>query len=183
MPHPKTFTELMEELSISHTGLSKILDRLEKKEDIKRVDYSKAYQLTARGEKIVKAIPILQDSIESILDGKHNYSSETGKFSLGYKGINFDVLSDVQVNTELARPFEEIVKDCLNKSVDKIADIPHIVRDKSELRGKMVLALTIDFDDMRGQFQNRNNKTWKKFGLKWENEQDWERLFSGDDQK
>ena len=84
LPNPKTFTELKNELKISHTGLSKILDRLESTESIKRMEYSKAYELTAKGNKIVKAIPIIQDSIEEILKGKHRYSNEMGKFRLGY---------------------------------------------------------------------------------------------------
>ena len=182
---PMRFKDLLEETRLSRAGLDMILKRLQETNQIESiiVEGKPAYSLTKKGEKTVKAIPIIQDSIESILDGKYNYSSEIGKFSLGYQGINLDVLSDVQVKPKLVEPFEEIVKDCLNKSVDKISDIPHIVRDKSELKGKMVLALTIDFDDMREQFLNRNNKTWKKFGLKWENENDWGKLFSGDDPK
>ena len=183
LPYPKTFTELMNQLNISHTGLSKILGRLQTKGQIKKVEYSKAYELTVKGNKTVKAFPIIQDSMESILGGKYNYSNETGKFSLEYKGINLDILSDVQVVPELSGTFEEIVEECLKKSENTIAEIPRIIGDKSELKGKMVLALTIDFDDMREQFLNRNNKTWKKYGLKWENENDWGKLFSGDDPK
>lgn len=182
---PMRFKDLLEKTKLSRAGLGDVLKRLQKAKQIEPIIYEgkPAYSLTKKGEKTVKAIPIIQDSIESILDGKYNYSSEIGKFSLGYKGINLDVLSDVRVNTELIRPFEEIIKGCLKKSTDTIAEIPSIIRDKSELKGKMVLALTIDFDDMREQFQNRNNKDWKKYELKWENEEDWERLFSGDDQK
>jgi DNA-binding HxlR family transcriptional regulator len=182
---PMRFKDLLEETGLSRAGLGMILKRLQETKQIESIiDSGKpAYSLTKIGEKTVKAIPIILDSIESILDGKHNYSNETGKFSLGYKGINLDVLSDVQVKTELVEPFEEIVKECLKKSENTIAEIPSIIRDKSELKGKMVLAFTIDFDDMREQFLNRNNKTWKKFGLIWENENDWEKLFSGDDPK
>ncbi len=178
MQNPKTFTELKEELGISHTGLSEILNRLVTKVEIKRMEYSKAYELTNKGKKIVKAIPIIQDSIESIMDGKHSYSNVIGKYSLGYKGINLDILSEAQVNQGLAITFEKIVTECFEKSENTIADIPNIVNDKSELKGKMVIAITIDFDDMIKQFLNRNNKTWKKFPFNWENEKDWERLFS-----
>ena len=177
LPNPKTFTELKNELKISHTGLSKILDRLELKGSIKRVEYSKAYELTVNGKKLVRAIPIIQDSIEEILKGKHRYSNEMGKFRLGYRGINFDVLHDFRVDPKLAQIFENIVRDTFNEVEAKIADIPDIVKDKSVLSGKMVLAITLDFEDMKKQFLNRNNKRWKKFGIEWKNEEKWLKLF------
>jgi DNA-binding HxlR family transcriptional regulator len=182
---PMRFKDLLEETGLSRAGLDMILKRLQETKQIESIiDSGKpAYSLTKKGEKTVKAIPIIQDNLESILKVKHEYSNEMGKFKLGYKGINFDVLNDAQVDANLTNVFKEIVKECLKKSENTIAEIPSIIRDKSELKGKMVLALTIDFDDMREQFLNRNNKTWKKFGLKWENEEDWERLFSGDDPK
>ena len=142
LPNPKTFTELKNELKISHTGLSKILDRLESTESIKRMEYSKAYELTAKGNKIVKAIPIIQDSIEEILKGKHRYSNEMGKFRLGYKGINFDILNDIRVDPKLAKIFESVARDTFKELEAKIADIPDIVKDKSVLNGKMVLAMS-----------------------------------------
>lgn len=182
---PMRFKDLLEETGLSRAGIDMILKRLQETKQIESiiVEGKPAYSLTNKGEKTVKAIPIIQDNLESILKVKHEYSNEMGKFKLGYKGINFDVVNDAQVNANLTSTFKEIVKECLNKSENTIADIPNIIRDKSELRGKMVLALTIDFDDMREQFLNRNNKTWKKFGLKWENENDWDRLFSEDDPK
>lgn len=182
---PMRFKDLLEETGLSRAGLDMILKRLQETKQIESIiDSGKpAYSLTKKGEKTVKAIPIIQDNLESILKVKHEYSNEMGKFKLGYKGMNFDVLNDAQVDASLTNTFKEIVKECLKKSEDTIAEIPNIIRDKSELKGRMVLALTIDFDDMREQFQNRNNKAWKKFGLKWENEDDWERLFSGDDPK
>ena len=181
LPNPKTFTELKNELKISHTGLSKILDRLESKGGIKRVAYSKAYELTVNGKKLVRAIPIIQDSIEEILKGKHRYSNEMGKFRLGYRGINFDVLHDFRVDPKLAQIFENIVRDTFNEVEAKIADIPDIVKDKSVLSGKMVLAITLDFEDMKKQFLNRNNKRWKKFGIEWKNEEKWLKLFKNSD--
>lgn len=182
---PMRFKDLLEETGLSRAGLDMILKRLQETKQIGSIiDSGKpAYSLTKKGEKTVKAIPIIQDNLESILKVKHEYSNEMGKFKLGYKGINFDVLNDAQVDANLTNVFKEIVKECLKKSENTIAEIPSIIRDKSELKGKIVLALTIDFDDMREQFLNRNNKAWKKFGLKWENEDGWERLFSGDDLK
>ena len=183
LPNPKTFTELKNELKISHTGLSKILDRLESTESIKRMEYSKAYELTAKGNKIVKAIPIIQDSIEEILKGKHRYSNEMGKFRLGYKGINFDILNDIRVDPKLAKIFESIARDTFKELEAKIADIPDIVKDKSVLNGKMVLAITIDFEDMKKQFLNRNNKQWKKLEIEWKNEEKWSKLMENGDSK
>ncbi|AKA49674.1 hypothetical protein IX51_11820 [uncultured archaeon] len=182
---PMRFKDLLEETRLSRAGLDIILKRLQDTKQIESIiDGGKpAYSLTKKGEKTVKSIPIIQDNIESILNVKHEYSNEMGKFRLGYKGIDFDVLRDAQVDANLTNTFEEIAKECLKKSENTIADIPDIVRDKSELKGKMVLALTIDFDDMREQFMKRNNKAWKKFGLKWENEEGWERLLSGEDPK
>lgn len=181
LPNPKTFTELKNELKISHTGLSKILDRLESKETIKRMEYSKAYELTAKGQKIVKAIPIILDSIEEILEGKHRYWNKMGKFRLGYKGISFDILNNICVDTKLVSVFESIIEESLKILENKIADIPDIVENESLLNGKLVLAITMDFEDMKKQFLNRNNKQWKKFAIEWKNEDKWLKLFGNGD--
>ncbi len=181
LPHPKTFTKLMEELEISHTGLSKILDRLESKNEIKRVDYSKAYELTNKGIRRVKTFPVTQNYIEEILNEKHRYFIKMGKFRLGYKGISYDILSNTDIDIKTSKVFEDIGNDTLRNLENKMIDIPNIIGDKSKFKGKMVLAFTIDFEDMKEQFLKRNNKDWVKFGIKWENEQAWSDLLKEDD--
>lgn len=182
---PRQFKEFIGKLKLSPMGLTNILKRLVNEEKIQKVLHEghEAYGLTEKGEKIVRAIPILLDNIETILRDKHKYQNIMGKFHSGYRGISFDVLNDIHVDPKLGYVFKRIVEKTVKKVDNKIADIPDIVKDESVLSGKMVLAITIDFDDMKQQFLNRNNKQWKKFAIDWKNEEKWLKLFkTGDSQ-
>lgn len=179
--HPKTFTELKNEIGLSPTGLSKIIHRLLEAGLIQNVIYSKAYELTKKGTKIVKAIPIIQSSIDQIMDNEHSYRNKIGEYSLGYKGISYDILREGKIRFGLFDLFNKSVEEKLDDVNELIGKIPDIVNDKSELKGKMVLAFTIDFDDMKAQFLNRHNKTWTMYGINWTNEEKWLKLFKNSD--
>ena len=184
LPHPKTFTELKNEIGLSPTGLSKILDRLSESKLIQKVIYSKAYELTRKGNKTVEAIPIIRASIDQIMGDKHSYYNEIGKYNLGYSGITYEIAYESKIKFELFDIFNKSVREKLADVNSLIGKIPDIVNDKSDLKGKMVLAFTIDFDDMKEQFLNRNNKTWLTYGKKWENEGKWsEMMKEGNDSK
>ena len=179
--HPKTFTELKNEFKLSPRGLSKILERMESKGLIQHPEYSKAYELTRKGMREAKVIPLLEYSLDEIISGKYSYKNHRGKSSLGYKGISYDTIKDINVRSELFKFFNDMIKVLLNDFDDNIGKIPEIIESEDQLKGKMIFAFTIDFDDMKKQFLKRYNKDWLKFGIKWENEEAWSKLFRKDD--
>ena len=61
----------------------------------------------------------------------------------------------------------------------EIGNIPNIIKDKEQLKGKMILALTIDPKEMKEQFLKRYENSMKKSYVKWENEEGWSLLFKG----
>ena len=60
-----------------------------------------------------------------------------------------------------------------------IGNIPNIIKNKEQLKGKMILALTIDPKEMKEQFLKRYENSMKKSYVKWENEEAWSLLFKG----
>ena len=58
----------------------------------------------------------------------------------------------------------------------EIGNIPNIIKDKEQLKGKMILALTLDFKEMKEQFLKRYENRMKKSYVKWENEEAWSLL-------
>ncbi len=53
----------------------------------------------------------------------------------------------------------------------EIGNIPNIIKDKEQLKGKMILALTLDLKEMKEQFLKRYENNIKKTDVKWENEE------------
>ena len=181
LEHPKTFTDLKTEIPLSRQGLTNVLNRMIKDDFIKHVQYSRTYELTSNGKKNAKAIPLMLDNIEEIFSKDHNYNTEFGKHRLRYEGITYETVYENKIKFELFNAFNKSVEEKLEDVTKLVGIIPDIVTDKSELKGKMVLAFTIDFDDMKEQFLNRNNKSWLNFGIKWENEEGWSKIMENGD--
>ncbi|MEM3502844.1 MAG: winged helix-turn-helix domain-containing protein [Nitrososphaeria archaeon] len=172
LSHPKTFTELRNEVGLSQTGLSKVLKRLSKSGLIKKVMYSRAYELTSKGKRTVMAIPMMLDSIEEIMSGKHSYRNVIGKYRSGYKGISYDIMHNELGNSKLLGLFENTFEKTLSNFEKDIGKIPDIVENESELEGKIVFAITLDFDDMLKRFKlfkKRKTKDYRFLGMEWEN--------------
>jgi len=175
--HPKTFTELMKELKFSPRGLSIILKRMTMDNLIQHLEYSEAYALTQKGKRTLKAIPILKYNLEEIMEKKHSY--ENGKYRVEYKGIGYDIAYDSDFNLELAKIFKDKLMIFLSDLEKEIGNIPNIIKDKEQLKGKMILALTLDLKEMKEQFLKRYGNSMKKSYVKWENEEAWSLLLKG----
>jgi len=175
--HPKTFTELMKELKFSPRGLSIILKRMTMDNLIHHPEYSEAYTLTQKGKRTLKAIPILKYNLEEIMEKKHSY--ENGRYSVEYKGIGCDIAYDLDFNFELAKIFKDKLMVFLSDLEKEIGNIPNIIKDKEQLKGKMILALTLDLKEMKEQFLKRYENSMKKSYVKWENEEAWSLLLKG----
>ena len=67
----------------------------------------------------------------------------------------------------------------------EIGNIPNIIKDKERLKGKMIIAFTLDLKEMKEQFLKRYEKIIKKPDVKWESEEAWSLLLKvnnkGDD--
>jgi len=175
--HPKTFTELMKELKFSPRGLSIVLKRMTMDNLIHHPEYSEAYALTQKGKRTLKAIPILRYNLEEIMEKKHSY--ENGRYSVEYKGIGCDIAYDSDFNLELAKIFKDKLMIFLSDLEKEIGNIPNIIKDKEQLKGKMILALTLDLKEMKEQFLKRYENSMKKSYVKWENEEAWSLLLKG----
>jgi len=175
--HPKTFTELMKELKFSPRGLSIILKRMTMDNLIQHPEYSEAYTLTQKGKRTLKAIPILKYNLEEIMEKKHSY--ENGRYSVEYKGIGYDLIYDSDFNFELAKIFKDKLMIFLNDLEKEIGNIPNIIKDKEQLKGKMIIAFTLDLKEMKEQFLKRYENNIKKPDVKWENEEAWSLLLKG----
>jgi len=175
--HPKTFTELMKELKFSPRGLSIILKRMTMDNLIHHPEYSEAYTLTQKGKRTLKAIPILKYNLEEIMEKKHSY--ENGRYSMEYKGISYDLIYDSDFNFELAKIFKDKLMIFLSDLEKEIGNIPNIIKDKEQLKGKMIIAFTLDLKEMKEQFLKRYGNSMKKSYVKWENEEAWSLLLKG----
>jgi len=133
--------------------------------------------LTQKGKRTLKAIPILKYNLEEIMKKKHSY--ENGRYSMEYKGIGYDIAYDSDFNFELAKIFKNKLMIFLSDLEKEIGNIPNIIKDKEQLKGKMILALTLDLKEMKEQFLKRYGNSMKKSYVKWENEEAWSLLFKG----
>jgi len=61
----------------------------------------------------------------------------------------------------------------------EIGNIPNIIKDKEQLKGKMIIAFTLDLKEMKEQFLKRDENNIKKPDVKWENEEAWSLLLKG----
>jgi len=61
----------------------------------------------------------------------------------------------------------------------EIGNIPNIIKNKEQLKGKMILALTLDLNEMKEQFLKRYGNSMKKSDVKWENKEAWSLLLKG----
>jgi len=175
--HPKTFTELMKELKFSPRGLSIILKRMTKDNLIQHPEYSEAYALTQKGKRTLKAIPILKYNLEEIMEKKHSY--ENGRYRVEYKGIGYDLVYDSDFNFELAMILKDKLMIFLSDLEKEIGSIPNIIKDKEQVKGKMIIAFTLDLNEMKEQFLKRHENSMKKSYVKWENEEAWSLLLKG----
>ena len=175
--HPKTFTELMKELKFSPRGLSIILKRMTMDNLIQHLEYSEAYTLTQKGKRTLKALPILKYSLEEIMEKRHSY--ENGRYRVEYKGIGYDIAYDSDFNLELAKIFKDKLMIFLSDLEKEIGNIPNIIKDKEQLKGKMIIAFTLDIKEMKEQFLKRYGNSMKKSYVKWENEEAWSLLLKG----
>jgi len=175
--HPKTFTELMKELKFSPRGLSIILKRMTMDNLIHHREYSEAYALTQKGKRTLKAVPILEYNLAEIMEKKHSY--ENGRYSVEYKGIGYDLAYDSDFNFELAKILKDKLIVFLSDLEKEIGNIPNIIKDKELLKGKMIIAFTLDLNEMKEQFLKRYENNIKKPDVKWENEESWSLLLKG----
>jgi len=53
----------------------------------------------------------------------------------------------------------------------EIGNIPNIIKDKEQLKGKMIIAFTLDLNEMKEQSLKRFGNSMKKSYAKWENEE------------
>ncbi|MEM3845100.1 MAG: winged helix-turn-helix transcriptional regulator [Candidatus Parvarchaeota archaeon] len=181
---PKRFKDLQNKLNFSPMGLKKILSRLKEEQEIEKVMYQghEAYSLTKKGKRTVEEIPMMLDSIEQIMSDKHSYRNVIGKYSLGYKGISYDVMHNELGNYKLFGLFENTFKETLSNFEKDVGKIPDIVENESELKGKIVFAITLDFDDMIKrfkQFKEGKPKDSRFLRMEWENEEAWTKLVYG----
>ena len=167
----------MKELKFSPRGLSIILKRMKKDNLIYHPEYLEAYALTQKGKRTLKAIPILKYNLEEIIEKKYSY--ENGKYRVEYKGIGYDTAYDLDFNFELAKIFKDKLMIFLSDLEKEIGNIPNIIKDKEQLKGKMIIAFTLDLKEMKEQFLKRYGNSMKKSYVKWENEEAWSLLLKG----
>jgi len=55
----------------------------------------------------------------------------------------------------------------------EIGNIPNIIKEKEQLKDKMIIAFTLDIKEMKVQFLKRYGNSMKKSYAKWENEEAW----------
>jgi hypothetical protein len=65
----------------------------------------------------------------------------------------------------------------------EIGNIPNIIKDKEQLKGKMIIAFTLDLKEMKEQFLKRYGNSMKKCYAKWENEEAWSLLLKGNNRE
>ena len=117
------------------------------------------------------------EDFEEIMVKKHSY--ENGRYSMEYKWINYDIAYDSVFNLKLAKIFKDKLMIFLSDLEKEIGNIPNIIKDKEQLKGKMILALTLDLKEMKEQFLKRYENSMKKSYVKWENEEAWSLLLKG----
>ena len=61
----------------------------------------------------------------------------------------------------------------------EIGNIPNIIKNKEQLKGKMIIAFTLDLKEMKEQFLKRHGNSMKKSDVKWENKEAWSLLLKG----
>ena len=66
-----------------------------------------------------------------------------------------------------------ILIDEHDRIVSHTRNIPNIIKDKEQLKGKMIIAFTLDLNEMKEQFLKRYENSMKKSYVKWENEEAW----------
>jgi len=79
----------------------------------------------------------------------------------------------------LANIFKDKLMIFLSDLEKEIGNIPNIIKDKEQLKGKMIIAFTLDIKEMKGQFLKRYGNRMKKSYVKWENEEAWSLLLKG----
>jgi len=100
-------------------------------------------------------------------------------YNVEYKGIGYDIAYDSDFNFELAKIFKDKLMIFLSDLEKEIGNIPNIIKNKEQLKGKMILALTLDLKEMKEQFLKRYGNSMKKSDVKWENEEAWSLIFKG----
>jgi len=83
----------------------------------------------------------------------------------------------------LAKIFKDRLMIFLSYLEKEIGNIPSIVKDKERLKGKMIIAFTLDIKEMKEQFLKRYANSMKKSYAKWENEKAWSLLLKGNKRK
>jgi len=61
----------------------------------------------------------------------------------------------------------------------EIGNIPNIIKNKGQLKDKIIIAFTLDIEEMKEQFLKRHENSMKKSDVKWENEEAWSLLLKG----
>jgi len=79
-----------------------------------------------------------------------------------YKGISYDIAYDSDFNLELAKIFKDKLMIFLSDLEKEIGNIPNIIKDKEQLKGKMIIAFTLDIKEMKEQFLKRYENGVKK---------------------
>ena len=72
-----------------------------------------------------------------------------------YKWINYDIAYDSDFNFKLAKIFKDKLMIFLSDLEKGIGNIPYIIKNKEQLKGKMILAFTLDLKEMKEQFLKR----------------------------
>lgn len=159
LEHPKTFTELLKEIDLSQTGLSKILKRLEENKLIQHPEYSKAYELTSKGKRNAKAIPVLQYNLEEIISHRHNYKSNY----FSENDIKWSLLSElesprIKYNTfidKISNEYRELIlMNIKERYVTENEDKTYSIINAEDLKGKHIIAFEIDFDLIRQNIED-----------------------------
>lgn len=159
LEHPKTFTELLKEIDLSQTGLSKILKRLEYDKLIQHPEYSKAYELTSKGKRTVKAIPVLQYNLEEIISQPHTYNSNY----FTYNDIKWSLLRELEsplikynafINKISNEYRELILMSVKERYIKENEDKIYSLMNAEDLKGKHIFAFEVDFDLIRQNLED-----------------------------
>jgi len=96
---------------------------------------------------------------------------------------NYDIAYASDFNFKLAKIFKDKLMIFLSDLEKEIGNIPNIIKDKEQLKGKMIIAFTLDLKEMKEQLLKRYGNSMKKFYAKWENEEAWSLLFKGNNRE
>jgi len=79
-----------------------------------------------------------------------------------YKGISYDIAYDSDSNFKLAKIFKKKFMIFLSDLEKEIGNIPNIIKDKKQLKDKMIIAFTLDLKQMKEEFLKRYGNSMKK---------------------